>query len=230
MSTDATTDPTDPATTPNTGTGATEGRYSGFVVYDAPLGGPPDLSTGPDAARRLARLTELDLIHVDPEWDAFAQRLAESARDLIESTDTPVAMVNFLTDRTQFFAGLYAPAPAVPDSVVAAGPGAGGELPRQMPLDYGGCPHVVANGKALVLDDVCAWRGFWGNPVVDKYGVRSYLGAPLRDRTGTILGTVCVIDQEVRPWGKRGRNLIKDHAATLVERIHDRERHPRLPR
>jgi GAF domain-containing protein len=204
------------------------GIESGFVVYDAPLGGPPDLSSGPEAARRLARLNELDLIRIDAEWDAFARRLAESARDLIHTTDTPVAMVNFVTDATQFFAGLHAPAPAVPDSVVASGPGTGGELPRQMPLDYGGCPHVVSKGMALVLDDVCAWRGFWGNPVVDRYGVRSYNGAPLRDRTGTVLGTICLIDPDVRPWTKsRGLEFIKHHAADLVERIHDRERRAR---
>lgn len=199
-------------------------RHSDFVVRNPPLGGPPDLSAGSEAARRLARLTELDLIHVDPEWDAFAKTVAESARDQFKLDAAPIGIVNFVTDTTQFFAGLYAPAAAVPDSVVTTGSGSDGEVPRQMPLDYGGCPHVVADGKALVLNDVCAWRGFWGNPVVDRYNVRSYMGAPLRDRTGTILGTVCVIDQEVRPWGRDGRDFIKARAAELVGRLHDRER------
>jgi GAF domain-containing protein len=195
-------------------------RFAGFVAYNARIGGAPDL-TGPKAARRLARLNELDLIGEHEEWDSFAHMLAKSAQELLGLPETPVAMVNFLTDQEQFFAGLHVPAPVVPDSVIPAG----GQMPRSMPLDYGGCPHVVAEGKALVLDDVCAWRGFWGNPVVDQLGIRSYLGAPVPDtRTGIILGTVCVIDREVRPWGRPGWGLIKERAAALAERIHERER------
>ena len=198
-------------------------RPSGFVAVNAPLAGPPDL-TGPAAARRLARLTELGLIRIDAEWDAFARRLAQAARDLIGIDHDPIAMVNFLTDTRQFFAGMYAPPDVAPQAALAAGTGVAVESDlREMPLDHGGCPHVVADGKALVLDDVCAWRGFWGNPVVDQFGIRSYLGAPLRDRTGTILGTVCVIDREVRPWGRPGLHFIKARAADLIDAIHDRE-------
>jgi GAF domain-containing protein len=59
----------------------------------------------------------------------------------------------------------------------------------------------VVRRKALVLDDVCDYPRFAGNPVVDKIGIRSYLGAPLLDdRTGTALGTVCVVATEPRPW------------------------------
>jgi GAF domain-containing protein len=81
----------------------------------------------------------------------------------------------------------------------------------------------VVRRKALVLDDVCDYPRFAGNPVVDEIGIRSYLGAPLIDRTGTALGTICVVDIEPRPWGRAGLATIKALAADLVARIHQRE-------
>jgi GAF domain-containing protein len=59
--------------------------------------------------------------------------------------------------------------------------------------------------------------------VVDEIGIRSYLGAPLIDRTGIALGTVCVVDIEPRPWGRPGLETIKTLAAELVAEIHARE-------
>ncbi|GAA3308660.1 hypothetical protein GCM10020295_71320 [Streptomyces cinereospinus] len=72
---------------------------------------------------------------------------------------------------------------------------------RFLPRDHGFCPHVVARRKALVLDDVRDYPRFAGNPVVDEYGVHSYLGAPLVDTTAMVLGTVCVADVSPGPGG-----------------------------
>jgi GAF domain-containing protein len=70
---------------------------------------------------------------------------------------------------------------------------------------------------------VCDYPRFAGNPVVDKLGIRTYVGAPLIDRTGTVLGTICVIDREPRPWGHAGLDLIKERAADLMQVIRRRE-------
>lgn len=92
-----------------------------------------------------------------------------------------------------------------------------------MARDHGYCPHVVARRKALVLEDVCDYPRFAGNPVVDEIGIRSYLGAPLIDRTDTALGAVCVVDTVPRQWGLAGLETIKAAAAELVAQIHHRE-------
>jgi GAF domain-containing protein len=166
-----------------------------------------------DAPQRVARLRELGLGQgPDPELDEFARELAEAGRVLSGSDHTPFAMVNFVTDR-QYLGGLYAPPSA----------DGGVELGREVPLDHGYCPHVVVRRKALVLDDVCDYPRFAGNPVVDKLGIRTYVGAPLIDRTGAALGTICIIDSEPRPWGHPGLNLIKERAAELMQRIRRRE-------
>jgi signal transduction protein with GAF and PtsI domain len=166
-----------------------------------------------EAPRRIMRLRELGLgKRPDPEFDEFARTLANS-------TKAPLSMVNFIDEDRQYFAGLYAP------DLVQAGPGAsvGDDPARIMARDHGWCPHVVVRRLPLVLDDVCDYPRFAGNPVVDEIGIRSYLGAPLIDRTGTALGTICIVDREPRPWGRPGLDFIKARAAELMELIHQRE-------
>ncbi|WP_405669108.1 GAF domain-containing protein [Streptomyces sp. NBC_00055] len=149
-------------------------------------------------------------------FDAFADKVAEV-------TDVPYSMVNFIDGNRQFFAGLHTPAGTRTGSdlgATAAGSGRGG---RYMALDHGYCPHVVARRKALVLEDVCDYPRFAGNAVVDEIGIRSYLGAPLIDRTGVALGAVCAVDTVPRPWGRAGLATIKSLAQELIGHIQRRE-------
>ncbi|MFE3031342.1 GAF domain-containing protein [Streptomyces canus] len=170
----------------------------------------PEDKEAPHRARRL-RLLGLGE-YPEPALDAFAERLAER-------TGAPYAMVNFLGEDRQFFAGLRIPAARPPSDGEEAKP----ELGRHMARDHGFCPHVVVRRKALVLEDVRDYPRFAGNPVVDEFGIRSYLGAPLVDSAGMVLGTVCAADVEPRTWGKSGLETIKSAAAELVARLERRE-------
>lgn len=175
-----------------------------------------------EAPDRVVRLQALGIgENPDPEFDEFARRLAAV-------TGAPYAMVNFIDENRQYFAGLYTPTGPPPGNEAAAGAAAAGPG-RVMDRDHGYCPHVVVRRKALVLEDVCDYPRFAGNPVVDEIGIRSYLGAPLIDHTGTALGTVCVVDTEPRPWGRPGLDTIKSMAMEVVERIQQRERYGMRP-
>lgn len=167
-----------------------------------------------DAPARVARLRELNLGDAPiPEFDDFARRLAQM-------TGAPYAMVNFIDEHRQYFAGLYAPGS---DQTVELGPAQSSpQVGRVMDRDHGYCPHVIVRRKALVLEDVCDYPRFAGNPVVDEIGIRSYLGAPLIDGTGTVLGTVSVTDVQPRAWGQPGLAAIKQQAAELVARLEHR--------
>ncbi|GAB2762558.1 GAF domain-containing protein [Streptomyces bullii] len=185
------------------------------MSYDPPRPAGRLLLTPEDkeAPARTRRLRGLGLgERPEPALDAFASRLAGHA-------GTPYAMVNFLVADGQFFAGLHTPLIAP----VVRSDGTSARLGRSLPRDHGFCPHVVVRRKALVLEDVCDYPRFAGNPVVDEFGIRSYLGAPLIDSTGMVLGTVCVADIQPRPWGKTGLATIKEQAAGLVARLERRE-------
>ncbi|MFF7790458.1 GAF domain-containing protein [Streptomyces sp. NPDC007991] len=185
------------------------------MSYDPPRPAGRLLLTPEDkeAPARVGRLRLLGLgEHPEPALDAFAHRLAEL-------TGAPYAMVNFPDERGQFYAGLYVPAVAP----VVRSDGTSPRMGRTLPRDHGFCPHVVVRRKALVLEDVHDYPRFAGNPVVDEFGIRSYLGAPLIDGTGLVLGTVSVADVGPRPWGKPGLAAIKEHAAQLVTQLEGRD-------
>jgi GAF domain-containing protein len=180
------------------------------MIYDLSAH-QPLTPTDPEVGIRMRRLRDLGLgDQPDPEFDDFARKLTEV-------TQAPYAMVNFISENRQYFAGLHVASSSGAAASATAQPG------RVMDRDHGYCPHVVVRKKALVLDDVCDYPRFAGNPVVDEIGIRSYLGAPLIDRTGTALGTICVVDIEPRPWGRAGLETIKSLAAELIDKIHTRE-------
>jgi GAF domain-containing protein len=164
-----------------------------------------------DADAREAVLDRLGLgTGPDEMFDAFARRFAEKAANLIKADETSIALVNFVTDK-QHFSGRYV-SPTHPAATV---------IPRNMPDDYGYCPHVIARGKALILDDVCDYPRFAGNIVVDAVGIRTYIGAPLIN-DGTTFGTICIIDREPKPWGPPALEFIKNEASDLMRQIHRR--------
>ncbi|MFF0200516.1 GAF domain-containing protein [Streptomyces sp. NPDC005017] len=166
----------------------------------------PQDSEAPARARRLYGLGLGE--RPEPALDSFAARLAGL-------TGTTYAMVNFIGEQAQFFAGLHAPetAPVVREDGTRA------EIGRFLPRDHGFCPHVVVRRRALALGDVRDYPRFAGNAVVDDLGIRAYLGAPLLDSTGMALGTVCVADVMPRSWGREGLETIKSAAAELVVRL-----------
>ncbi|MET9479412.1 GAF domain-containing protein [Streptomyces sp. NPDC006638] len=172
----------------------------------------------PDRVRRLRRLGLGE--RPEPAFDAFAQQLAQM-------TGAPYAMVNFIDENRQFFAGLHTARGTDGDGGTDGERGTGGVRgtggERFMARDHGYCPYVVVRRKALVLEDVRDFPRFAGNPLVDEIGIRSYLGAPLIDRTGLALGTVCVVDTEPRRWGRTGLDTIKSFAAELMSQIRRRE-------
>ncbi|MEU0047234.1 GAF domain-containing protein [Streptomyces werraensis] len=170
----------------------------------------PEDRQAPERTRRLRRLGLGE--HPDPELDAFARGLAEL-------TGAPYGVVNLPGEHGQFFAGLHTPGVAP----VLRGDGTGALLGRALPRDHGFCPHVIARGRALVLEDVTDYPRFAGNAVVDEFGIRSYMGAPLTDGTGMVLGTVAVSDVRPRGWGQPGLAAIKAQAAELAARLERRE-------
>ncbi|MFG2616255.1 GAF domain-containing protein [Streptomyces sp. NPDC048507] len=160
-----------------------------------------------EAPARTVRLRELGLgERADTELDAFAARVARTL-------GAPYAGVNFIGEERQFFGGLHH----------GAGAAQGGYPARVLPRDHGYCPHVVVRRRALVLEDVRDFARFAGNAVVDGSGIRSYLGAPLTDRRGIVLGTVCAVDVVPRRWGTEGLGTVKALAAELVALVHRRE-------
>lgn len=139
----------------------------------------------------------------DPDFD-------EAARDMAARTGFLYGFVNlFLAEQT--FIGLHQP-PADSGYVIVG---------RTMSREHGWCPEVMARRKALPLHDVHASPRFSGNHVVDAVGIRAYFGAPLIHDSGTVLGTVCVIDPEKRPLSdaRRLRDIVINTGDQVMRHI-----------
>lgn len=171
-----------------------------------------------DAAARAARQRELGLATTaDSVFDKVARRAAEA-------TGATAAMVNMVGENGQYFVGVYGREPAAGEPAFLGDPG------RYAPMDQGFCVHVVGRKAALTLDDVFDFSRFRGNPVVDELGVRSYIGVPLIDDDGTVIGTVCAIDPAPRSeadgnsWGNQSLQVLKAARDEVLAEIGGRQK------
>ncbi len=175
-----------------------------------PLSTEQQRAAGEQRTHRL-RMLSLNAVEAEATFDRVA-RLAATF------TQAPLAMVNFINDERQMFRGMFVPTGSPEDPVDTSGgiPFDLSNLGREAPGDYGFCPHVVAQQSQLALEDVFDYPRFKGNPLVNDLGVRSYLGTPLRDNTGVILGTVCVADFKPRTWDRQLRQGMQELTETLL--------------
>lgn len=166
--------------------------------------------TGPTARQASELAQRFELLERLGVSTAASQDFDELARDMAEQAGFLYGFVNlFLEEQT--FVGLHQP-PADSGYVIVG---------RTMSHDHGWCPEVVARKKALPLHDVHASPRFSSNHVVDAVGIQSYFGAPLIHESGTVLGTVCVIDPEKRPLreARRIRDITINGGAQVMDRI-----------
>ncbi|ACU69320.1 putative GAF sensor protein [Catenulispora acidiphila DSM 44928] len=171
-----------------------------------------------DAAARAARQRELSLsATADSVFDEVARRAAEA-------TGATAAMVNMVGENGQYLVGLYGKEPGSGEAAFLGDPG------RYAAMDQGFCVHVVGRKAALTLDDVFDFSRFRGNPIVDELGVRSYIGVPLIDDGGTVIGTVCAIDPAPRSesdgnsWGNQGLQVLKAARDEVLAEISGRQK------
>lgn len=185
--------------------GMRNGPHGPSIPSGPSTGGPPPAHRAIELGQRYELLERLGVS------TTASQDFDELARDVAERTGFLYGFVNlFLEEQT--FVGLHQPPPD--SGYVTVG--------RTMRLEHGWCPEVVARKKALPLHDVHASPRFSGNHVVDAVGIRSYFGAPLiHHDSGTVLGTVCVIDPEKRPLheARRLRDIVISAGAQVMDRI-----------
>ena len=152
-----------------------------------------------DDAMRVAALHRLNILDTPPavEFD----QIAWSAKILF---DAPAAFVSFVDSERQWYkakAGLDA-----------------GDIDRRASF----CSHCVAYRSPLWIENALEDPRVFDNPfVAEAPFLRFYAGAPIRDRQGWMLGTVCVVDFQPRPYDaalERALIVLADMASGLLER------------
>ncbi|RYD22850.1 MAG: GAF domain-containing sensor histidine kinase, partial [Verrucomicrobiaceae bacterium] len=95
---------------------------------------------------------------------------------------------------------------------------------RETPLSHSFCKHVVEDGRPFSVEDASTDERVSANPAVGEYGVRSYLGMPLRTRDGMVLGSLCVFETQPRKWSEEDQGRLSDLAAAVMREIELRDR------
>jgi diguanylate cyclase (GGDEF)-like protein/PAS domain S-box-containing protein len=152
-----------------------------------------------------ARIAALDSYRIldtepDPAYDAFATLAAAIC-------ETPIALVS-LVDASRSW---------LKASVGFSG---GRELPREVSM----CTHAVASGEMLEVRDLSLDARFRKNPnVAGDAHMRFYAGAPLIDRDGHALGTICAMDRRPRELTAEQRESLTSLAKVVATFIESRK-------
>jgi two-component sensor histidine kinase len=157
---------------------------------------PSELS--PDhEARRLAAVRRYDILDTPP--DGSFDRITAIAADLF---DVPIAIVSLVDHDRIWFKSHH----GLDVQQIDRGPGlcASAILQDQ--------PWVLTNAKTDV-------RSLTNPLVAGEFGLRFYVGVPLRTRDGFNLGTLCVIDREPRTVSDKQIERLKNLAAMVMDQM-----------
>jgi len=93
------------------------------------------------------------------------------------------------------------------------------------------CSHAIVSGQAVfTVENACNDPRFADNPLVDEHGVVSYAGAPLIDRDGYALGTLCVFNTQPMQLDPSQRDALASMARQVMYLLERHLRERRLER
>ncbi|RYZ67170.1 MAG: AI-2E family transporter, partial [Proteobacteria bacterium] len=146
---------------------------------------------------------------LDPRAAALFDAASHRAADIF---DVGMAMVSLIGFDDQKVPGAFGSLPLEggPDALTRADL----EIPRALSM----CGHVVADGATLVVPDVSRDIRFANNPALQGK-LRFYAGAPLREASGHVLGTLCLLGAEPRALTERDVKLLEALAKDLMSTL-----------
>jgi len=153
--------------------GAT-GRVGMFEVDDAVLGDAGRLAAVSRARRAL------------PAQAVPLQAIARLAGRLLRA---PMAVVTLVSDEEEFFFG----SDGLPPALSAGG---------RASLEYSVCKYIVCRDYPVACADMINEDGgrLSRHLLAAQYGVRAFLGVPVRDTDDHPIGSLTVMDRAARPW------------------------------
>jgi hypothetical protein len=116
-------------------------------------------------------------------------------RLLIEALLVPLSLVTLVSDNRQFFKSQI----GLPQIFAEV---------RQSPLSHSFCQHVVWTGKPLQVKDARELDLTKDNLAIPDFGIIAYLGFPIIDEKGFVLGSVSVADTMPRSWSERECRIV----------------------
>lgn len=133
--------------------------------------------------------------------DATLQEIVEKAARQLSA---PIALVSLVLDQIQFFKAHY----GLPPDLGAA---------RGSDRDVSFCQFVVRDEQPFEVGDAPSDPRI-PQHLVREYGVRAYLGVPVRVR-GIVVGSLCVLDTQPRRFSAEDRQGLAKLGTLVDERV-----------
>ena len=73
-------------------------------------------------------------------------------------------------------------------------------LPLFAPLDFSFCRFVVGHGRPFLVEDALNDPRTIGDPAIDAFTAVAWIGFPIEDSRGNVLGNFCLMDANPREW------------------------------
>lgn len=73
-------------------------------------------------------------------------------------------------------------------------------LPLFAPIAYSFCRYVVGYGQPFLVEDAPHDPRTVGDPAIEAFGAIAWIGFPIEDSRGNVLGNFCLMDPEPREW------------------------------
>lgn len=80
---------------------------------------------------------------------------------------------------------------------------------RQLPCSDSFCTQVVETNQVVAISDTLSDPTSANSILVQRYQIRSYLGAPLIDAAGNCLGAICVMDLQPRTFSMQQMKFLE---------------------
>jgi GAF domain-containing protein len=154
---------------------------------------------------RLREIIDLDLLA--PDVDPL---LADIAAAAAERLGLPVSLISVVLDEALHVAGFHGPEGLWLDET------------RGHPVEWSFCATSVRTRDAFVVENAEVHPEHQTNPLVTQDGVRCYAGVPMISSRGYVLGNLCVVGLEQRPFSEADVDVLRDLAAEAVRRIEQR--------
>ena len=164
---------------------------------------PTDISfpIGSNERQRLVALERSGLVDSVPE-ESFDRLTWLAAQNL----DTPIALMGMLTPTRQWFKSRF------------------GLDMTDTPRSWAFCNHTILQKGIFSVEDLASDPRFTDNPAVAADpGFRFYAGAPVTDREGFVVGSLCVIDYKPRVLDDRQAQVLLALAAIASAEVRLRE-------
>jgi signal transduction histidine kinase len=146
--------------------------------------------------QRLHTLLELGLL--EPESIPIFDEATQTAAHVL---DAPICILGLLDrDRLRIKSAVGLSRIGLMNELAAS---------RQLPRQESFCTHVVDSQQVLMVPDATAEPAFANSVLVQRYGIRSYLGAPLMASNQQCLGTLAILSLVPRSFTSKEAEILQ---------------------